>query len=59
MAHLLIVVQDKKILGGTTLRRKGQMTYLMYQAQQNEEDLKGAWAANAEKRRVAKQRYGF
>jgi proline-rich protein PRCC len=40
-------------------RRKHQLTFLAAQARANDVKLRAQWAASAESRRVAKQRYGF
>lgn len=40
-------------------KRKHQITYLAYQAKQNEIKLKNEWSKNRETKALAKSRYGF
>eukprot|EP00049_Salpingoeca_infusionum_P011238 m.193350 g.193350 ORF g.193350 m.193350 type:complete len:410 (-) comp14879_c0_seq2:3278-4507(-) len=50
--------EQQDVPGGIS-RRKHQITYLTQQAKAREMQLKNMWAANAQARRAAKQRYGF
>ena len=45
--------------GGRLVRRRGQMTQMAAQAQENDSILKAKWAENREAKKAAAMRYGF